>query len=96
MSGPVIRQAKRRCGSESASSYLVLDESVAIAIVIALVKAAILEHRYASAERLLELDNTGEFLIESFSFLDAVDIGPQRFGQIDCGEYLHGPLSMLP
>lgn len=71
-----------------AISYSVFEES--IAAVVTLVKTAIFEQCDSPAKRLLEFDDARELLIESFSLLDAVDIGSQRFGQIDCGEYLHG------
>ena len=64
------------------------DDSVAV--LVALVEPAILEHRDPPAKRLLELNHSRQLLIESLSLLDTVDIGPQRFGQIDCGEHLHG------
>jgi len=58
-------------------------------VLIGFVEATVLQHDDPFAQSLLELSDSWKTLIEALGFFDAVDIGPQRFGQIDCGEYLH-------
>lgn len=40
-------------------------------------------------ERLLELDDAGIILVDSFGLFDAFDVGAKSFGKEDGGEYLN-------
>jgi len=54
-----------------------------------LVTIGILMHGDALSQRRFESDRRGSLLTEIFSVFDGIDIGIQRFRQIDCGEYPH-------
>jgi hypothetical protein len=60
-----------------------------IAVIVVLVKAAILQYGDSLSQRFLELDHAWQLLIKAVSGFHALDVRPQRFGQIDCGEHLH-------
>jgi hypothetical protein len=57
--------------------------------VVILVQAWALEHSNSLAQCVLELKHARELLIEAFGLFDALNVGPKRFGQIDCREHLH-------
>ena len=60
-----------------------------IEIAVVLVESPILQEGNSLAQCLLEFNYSRLLLIETFSLLNALDVGAERFSQIDCGEYLH-------
>lgn len=62
--------------------------SVILAVIV-FVESAVLEHCNLLAKRALELNHTGMILVETPGFFDTLDVGSERFSQVDCGEHLH-------
>ena len=65
-------------------------------IAVILVESPILQEGNSLAQCLLEFNYSRLLLIETFSLLNALDVGAERFSQIDCGEYLHGRTYDVP
>jgi hypothetical protein len=81
------RQTAKTTGSGARKAVNQTELIVEISVV--LVESPILQEGNSLTQCLLEFNYAGLLLIETFSLLDALDVGAERFSQIDCGEYLH-------
>jgi hypothetical protein len=74
----------------------VRDAGLVVERVAFFIEVAVLEHGNPLAQGALELKHTWKLLIETFSLFHALDVGPKRFSQIDCGEHLHDSTYDVP